>query len=1101
MPEAPKTVSPSSPSTTSPDSWETAYPSFLREKEKELVRKRRTEPDEKDERPLEDRVGIALSGGGVRSATFSLGFFQGLATRGGLLRKLDFLSTVSGGGYFGGFYGRLFTRSYLNDTADVERILKSEPLPLEEDDEQGKELSSGKGEDERRKKQKKQRKEERRRAAGIVQNLRENGRFLSPNGGGDLLLGGAVLFRNWVSLQVVLWTFLLMVLLAAQLLRVAAEVLFDGPFTEKYFPLFTEPAGVTAHLLWWSPYLAVPAALFVFLAFPAGWAYWLVERVSHNLWIAVGSGAEGQGEADRPRASGWAKRRLWNDRVRPFWPLGAIVLLALVYGGVAALWGQELNLSRTAAPWVTGAVVVVMVLVVCCWWLARRRERNGRAGDSWEKRERHDADGEPARERSEGAEASEPSKEDVVVRQKIFEDSLVRNRLSRWVKTALVTTAAFLAFALIDTLGQSLYLVALDDTLEVGSWVGGLLGGLTLLSGFARRIAIKFAAGPDQGRVRLPLEIVATVGAFLAVTFLLVVLDAASHALAWSNRAPAAVLAEFRAGEETGTVQAEAKVPNARPLTLRMSVDARAGADEPESGPKTARRDAWSVAWTLAALLAFGGLSWLFGRIWPFVNRSSHHPLYTARLTRAYLGASNPDRLGPNPKGVTQVIPGDDMDLKDYWPPPARRGAPIHLLNVTVNETVDGKSQVQQQDRKGTGMCLGPCGLSVGVRHHLVAPFGRELDPKIQRIFPLDRNGDKAYRVFEYPGLDFRGELLPLGAWVGISGAAFTTGTGMRTSIGLSLLAGLANVRLGYWWDSNVAVDRRPGAAERRRGFLAYVARWFPVQASLLDELLARFPGTARGHWYLSDGGHFENMGGYELIRRRLPLIVIVDAEADPDYTYGGLANLVRKARLDFKAEIVFMKPEEIDGELSPEVACHVGSLEQLRRGRWKRREESCEEKDGKDRRPKRPVADFEGPERTGRCLVHAALARVKYDDGTQSRLLYVKPSLLGDEPEDVLDYHRQHYDFPQQTTADQFFDEAQWESYRRLGQHIAEKIFRTDEEGKEDRARAEAPRIVGTGDGEEPGMESEEARRERLKTLWNLGRLECPPEAVTNPG
>jgi hypothetical protein len=59
-----------------------------------------------------------------------------------------------------------------------------------------------------------------------------------------------------------------------------------------------------------------------------------------------------------------------------------------------------------------------------------------------------------------------------------------------------------------------------------------------------------------------------------------------------------------------------------------------------------------------------------------------------------------------------------------------------------------------------------------------------------------------------------------------------------------------------------------------------------------------------------------------------------------------------------------------------------------------------------------------------------------------ESRLLYIKPSLTGHEPEDVLDYHRRHPDFPQETTADQFFDEAQWESYRRLGQHVADEIF-----------------------------------------------------------
>jgi len=67
----------------------------------------------------------------------------------------------------------------------------------------------------------------------------------------------------------------------------------------------------------------------------------------------------------------------------------------------------------------------------------------------------------------------------------------------------------------------------------------------------------------------------------------------------------------------------------------------------------------------------------------------------------------------------------------------------------------------------------------------------------------------------------------------------------------------------------------------------------FPVQRELLNDFLSRFPGTSESYWYMSDSGHFENIGGYELIRGRLTLIVIIDAEADPNYTYEGLANLV----------------------------------------------------------------------------------------------------------------------------------------------------------------------------------------------------------------
>ena len=55
---------------------------------------------------------------------------------------------------------------------------------------------------------------------------------------------------------------------------------------------------------------------------------------------------------------------------------------------------------------------------------------------------------------------------------------------------------------------------------------------------------------------------------------------------------------------------------------------------------------------------------------------------------------------------------------------------------------------------------------------------------------------------------------------------------------------------------------------------------------------------------------------------------------------------------------------------------------------------------------------------------------------------MYVKATLRGDEPVDVLEYHGSHPDFPHESTANQFFDEAQWESYRRLGEHIGSKVL-----------------------------------------------------------
>ena len=62
--------------------------------------------------------------------------------------------------------------------------------------------------------------------------------------------------------------------------------------------------------------------------------------------------------------------------------------------------------------------------------------------------------------------------------------------------------------------------------------------------------------------------------------------------------------------------------------------------------------------------------------------------------------------------------------------------------------------------------------------------------------------------------------------------------------------------------------------------------------------------------------------------RRKLPVIVIVDAEADPEYGFEGLANLTRKARLDFGAEISFFDRKGLEQtfDLSDQTA--IGTLE-----------------------------------------------------------------------------------------------------------------------------------------------------------------------------
>jgi hypothetical protein len=288
----------------------------------------------------------------------------------------------------------------------------------------------------------------------------------------------------------------------------------------------------------------------------------------------------------------------------------------------------------------------------------------------------------------------------------------------------------------------------------------------------------------------------------------------------------------------------------------------------------------------------------------------------------------------------------------------------------------------------------------------------------------------QGFRVFPASDRPFVAEGLQLGDWTSISGAAFTTGLGSRTSLPLSLLLGLANVRLGHWWDSGISPRARaasqPGSSVRRWSALV-LSRVQPVYFHLVAELLARFPGPAARAWYLSDGGHFENTGAYELLRRRVPFILVCDAGCDPTYVFQDLNNLARKARTDFDAEVVFYDRGQLDALLPKAIRQYFGTQEDFRR---------------LQARPPATDAAQEKP------CPHALLAAVFYEDPARvkrvpdSVMVILKPVYSGDEPPDVIDYRRSHPRFPQEPTSDQFFDEAQWESYRRLGEHVASRVF-----------------------------------------------------------
>lgn len=407
-----------------------------------------------------------------------------------------------------------------------------------------------------------------------------------------------------------------------------------------------------------------------------------------------------------------------------------------------------------------------------------------------------------------------------------------------------------------------------------------------------------------------------------------------------------------------------------------------------------------------------------------FVNRSSLAQTYSARLARAFLGASNPLRQRPEGINVTEVIPGDDVPtIVEYRPHEA--SGPLHLINLTIDQTLDKASQLRKRDRQGDIMAVSCLAMSVGENCHSawdpdeasidgrkaptrLRPLGRRPGANHPLVDQLDRPADEA-------------EMLSLRQWIGLSGAAIDPGSGQGTNLGTSLLMGMVNLRTGYWWDSSIAEAYRVGFPKLSfiRRALYLVPRIFTTQSLLIREWIARFPGSWERFWHLSDGGYFECLGGYELIRRRIPRIMICDGDADPRYQFSDIGELVRKARLDFSAQIESFTNEEVAATVPACLLAKIGTYDELR-----------------------PVVNAEGIV-TGTSPKHAALFWVHYpDEARRSVLLYVKAKLTGDETADVRNYHESHPEFPHEATADQFFDEAQWESYRKLGEHLSDPLF-----------------------------------------------------------
>lgn len=255
---------------------------------------------------------------------------------------------------------------------------------------------------------------------------------------------------------------------------------------------------------------------------------------------------------------------------------------------------------------------------------------------------------------------------------------------------------------------------------------------------------------------------------------------------------------------------------------------------------------------------------------------------------------------------------------------------------------------------------------------------------------------------------------LTVQAAVAVSGAAFASAMG-RQARAVQTLFALTNARLGTWLPNPAFVRRwtcagtpghehewhSPGLPKLRR--ISY----------LLREVLGAFPPDER-LLYVTDGGHYENLGLVELLRRRCTEIYCIDSSGDSPPFAGTLAEAITLAEQELGVSIVLQYPEAlVPGGAAP--------LD-----------------------PPLPLASLSGR------LSQSAVVRgtITYppesglpEDARTGTILVAKALLTRDLPYSLLSYACEHAVFPHDSTGDQWFDHGQFDAYVALGRALAEQV------------------------------------------------------------
>lgn len=892
-----------------------------------------------------DRLaGLAISGGGIRSATFALGVLETLKER-GLLPKFHYLSTVSGGGYIGGWLSANchWTRNWLDRDADW---------------------------------------------TGSIAHLRRYSNYLSPQVGffsADTWSMLTIWLRNTLLIQT---TVILALACALLLPRPLLELFQQWPSMElwRWATIFLYVLGIVGvagnHLrltanhdvaflkdkAWWlgGVTAAALAAVAYLFARTVGFDPFAPGEVNHwhaipvaALVVAAGFCLQPTAVAlvgqlpgfrhDKPRQINYSQGWVQSVVIIPLM-VAAFLVAAILWGeavgapGVTSLdslktYGALLKAGWKYWPFPLSVVFVSFWMVAICSVTTRSRWR------SW------------------GVALAAPLVAVPALHALLAAIVLLfqwrATNAAQGVWEAFVWGPPIVALAFVLSIVVLIGMIGRSSTDGVREWWSRLGAWLGIYAVAWMVMAVAAVYGPrlvDWLITSHPLTALGTGGGWIGTVIGGLVAGKSDSTGGDTAKSTATQAKEWLATVTPFVFIGGLLVGVAFVLHQVIKLNAEVADWWTLSG---APPDGTSAFWVaLAALGAcFVALLLMAARV--DINEFSLNAFYRNRLVRCYLGAARVNTQPPrNPQNFTGFDDADDLRLTRLAE--AGHRGPLHLVNCALN--LGGSSDLALHTRHSAAFTLSP--LDSGSAYK-----SRNLDGSATELGYITTKN--------YAGLGGP----TLGQAIAVSGAAASPNMGYHTSPVTAFLLTLFNVRLGWWFPNPSGTGVRKASP------------WFSLRY-LVAELFGEANDKSK-FVMISDGGHFENLAAYELVRRQCRVIVVSDGECDPTLAFDGLGTLIRMCEVDFGYSI------EID----------VNALRRGSSAAWSSR--------------------------------RYAVGRIRYGKGvTDGVLIYLKASMSGHEDTSILQYKATHPPFPHETTGDQFYGEDQFESYRRLGRELANDAF-----------------------------------------------------------